>query len=764
MALNLLDSFGKRGVSYQLLTRQADVTDTSYLSKYFVISEFNPKFTAGRNAFALNGSSFLKTGSEIIVECIDSAGNNLYIEMAKVTDESARIYAYKEATSFILSIHVYNDTSDGIGKLICFGTLIDGRTVKWQQNITIDKTLQNSSKVRFYARPTIEIDSILVPVISSNVTSTLKETVAFGGGGYGISVDPPKDTILPSINRRNINVDYRLVCTDPVIPLNPVDDKNAFNSQMIGSTVTLYINTIQVPYSNTYIIPTVRTASFIISEIVDNKTAKLKDPYYYNDTKNNIILTNINDTDFSIVYPYISYNNETSSYQTSAIGGISFIVKQSYADVIYRNIRTFTGFLARHKLYRKSLVSNADYSIISDEPLFVNELLRDNLTQNKFYELLGKFYNDEHISRYWFTSSRYVGMSHSPSNFIDSCHLTATTYSIWDGNEYAIVKNDSVSSNRNAIYIPYDSTQFDATSGSAYDSNFLELKSGVQYILQVDTSIEKESTTTDASLKFYLTSSVSEAALHSNYNNKHGILLGTIIADKVGILNNFDKQYFFFTPKNDLYGTMVIVPYKCKPYLKNISFRVYGDDGFSPDVFTTRVPWSISVANETFAIKSELFDINHNLVYSDLNILQNFDPSGSSLIPYIPGSTAGSTNIVGDLTVTGTIIDTAGSIIIGVGQLYVPGMIQRPTNEISSSRFVTKLGLSSNSGRLATTQIADIRHDDKYIYLATGSFSIDPSGISNPIGTKQSLATVYNRHIYFTLDGNNLPTIKHDDP
>jgi hypothetical protein len=46
--------------------------------------------------------------------------------------------------------------------------------------------------------------------------------------------------------------------------------------------------------------------------------------------------------------------------------------------------------------------------------------------------------------------------------------------------------------------------------------------------------------------------------------------------------------------------------------------RVYGDDGFSPDVFISRIPWPISVANETYQIKSELFDINHQLVYSDL--------------------------------------------------------------------------------------------------------------------------------------------------
>src|ERR1700688_4669157 len=115
MSLNLLNSFGKTGVSYGLLSKTADVIDTQYLSKYFIITEFSPRFTAGKNAFTLNGSSFLKPNTEILVECVDSAGNNLYVEMAKTINTSAKIYVYKEGTLFVLSIYVFNDTADGVG-------------------------------------------------------------------------------------------------------------------------------------------------------------------------------------------------------------------------------------------------------------------------------------------------------------------------------------------------------------------------------------------------------------------------------------------------------------------------------------------------------------------------------------------------------------------------------------------------------------------------------------------------------------------------
>lgn len=765
MALNLLNSFGKKGVSYQLLTRAADVIDAQYLSKYFVVSEFSPKFSAGRNAFSLNGSSFLKPNTEIFVECIDSAGNNLYIEMAKIASDPAKIYAYKEATSFVLSIHVYNDTSDGIGKLMVFGTLADNRTVKWSQNITIDKTLQNSSKVRFYTRPILEIDSILVPVLSSDISQTLKETVIFNGSGHGLAVNPPKDTNLPTVNRRNIDVDYELVVDNPIISGN-VSDITAFNSQMVGSTINLHINKIQVPYSIDYITPINQTSSTLIYQVINNKTLKLIDPYFYPDTKNNTIITNISNTDFVITYPFVAYNSATASYQTTTINGNTFIVKQSYADITYKNIRTFTGFLARHKVYRKSLLSNADFSVVADEPLFINELLRDNLTQNKFYELLGKFYTDQHISHYWFTSSNNLAMVHSPQVYIDSTFVSSSIYNSLGGDDYIMVKNDSVKTNRNAIYIPFDQNQFNNTSGSAYDSNFIQLRAGVQYILQIDTSIVKDKEVIDAALEFYLTSSIPTATKDPNYTDKHGIRLASIFANTIGINANFDNQFFFFTPQNDLYGTLVIVPYRCQPYLKNISFRVYGDDGFSPDVFTSRIPWPISVANETFQIKSELFDINHNLVYSNLNVLQNFDASGSSLIPFIPGGSAGPSPgdifVSGSLFVsksieslTGNILVNEGSVIINLGGLFVPSMLQRPINEISSSRFLVKLGHSSDDGKLAYTNITDIRSDDKYIYIVTGSFSVDPAVESNNgVGTRTSLSTTYGRKIYFDSSGN----------
>jgi hypothetical protein len=94
--MELLSGYGKRGVELGLLKKPADVIDTEYLSKYFVLQEFSPELTAGKNSVTFNGSEYLKKGSEVLVECIDSNGEPLYIE------STTRNSAYRESSAYIL--------------------------------------------------------------------------------------------------------------------------------------------------------------------------------------------------------------------------------------------------------------------------------------------------------------------------------------------------------------------------------------------------------------------------------------------------------------------------------------------------------------------------------------------------------------------------------------------------------------------------------------------------------------------------------------
>jgi len=632
MALNLLNSFGRRGVSYGLYTKPADVIDTEYLSKFFVVSEFSPTFTAGKNSFLFNGSTYLKPGSEILIECLDSQKNNLYIEIAKYSGQSSKIYAYKESTSYVFSIHVYNDIADGVGKIILYGKLFDDRTVKWVQNITINKTLKNNSRVRLYTTPEIEVDSVEVPVLSSIISTGLIENVILMGKVQGLPVNPPKDANLSLINKRNTDIDYRLIATSPNIT-NVTLPTQSFNSQMVGSVITLHVNKIQLPASQKEASVDI-TSSYKIEDVINNTTLKIGVPFFYKDFYGNEAVVNVIDADFAIPYPFVNYNNATSSYQSANITGSTYIIKKSYADIIYKNIRTFSGYVARHKIYRRSLLSNADFSVMADEPITINEVLADQLTQNKYYHLLGKFYNPNHINRYWFTSSNNLHLTHSPSFAIDSMFVSSSNFLALTGSDYFMVKNDSVNTEKNATYISFSKADFLAESSSIYDSNFMALRANTQYIIEMSTVILKAKDETTAGLSFYITSSIEDISKEFSFTPQYGVKVAQIVADKENATQvNFEKVISFFTPQKDLYGTLVVVPRLCNSYIKNISFRVYGDDGFSPDVFTTRIPWDISVANESFDIKAELLDINSNLIYSDLRALQSFDFSGSTILP-----------------------------------------------------------------------------------------------------------------------------------
>ena len=100
---------------------------------------------------------------------------------------------YYEGTSKLISVHVYDDTPIGIGKITILGELkdyFDGDNnkievpddwkgvynVKWEKEFKINKTLSNENVVRFYKRPTITISELVKPIFSKTI-NTVKPIV-----------------------------------------------------------------------------------------------------------------------------------------------------------------------------------------------------------------------------------------------------------------------------------------------------------------------------------------------------------------------------------------------------------------------------------------------------------------------------------------------------------------------------------------------------------------------------------------------------------
>lgn len=757
--MNLLNSFGRRGNEYNLLSRQVDITDTSYLSKYFVVSDFNPTFGPGKNSFSLNGSNFLKPGSEILVECLSADGTPMFLEMARTSNSSDKSSVYREGTSQIVSIHVYGDTVGGTGKLILYGTIVDGRTVRWISNISIDKTKRNDAKVRFYQRPTLEVNSILLPTFDDSTNDAINATISFIGRFNGFALTPARDTLVNSVNKRTVDTNYQLELVGANIS-SSTDNSASFNTQMVNTTVNLTIDRINEPFSNRELsFNPPLTESFVVKDIVTNHTLKTLDAFSYVDGRGNDLVANITSGSFAISYPFVGYNSSTSGYLTTSFAGNDVTIKASYADIIYRNLRTFSGYVARHKVYRRSLFTKTGFELIVDEPITVNELLLDNNTKNQSYDKLGVFYNPTHIRRYWFTSSNNISLSHTPDKYINSMKIDAGDVSLVDGNAYVMVKNDSVNVNRNASYVAFDQLEYNSTSGSSYDSNFIPLKEKVQYLLSTNAYIEKNPFDTDAKVTFYFTSSTITSGQERGFSSQFGIKLAELSASSLGPVKNLANQLFFYTPQTDMFGTLVVVPYKCKVTLQNLSLRVLGDDGFSPDSYTTRIPWGISVANENYEIKAELFDVNSNLIFSNLDVFQSFDAGGESLIPFIGSGSSepGDLFVAGKLVVSKSLFVQKGDIVIQQNNLFIPNMSACTGSgfNISGSRFTR---WRETTGIICLSKLADVTHDDQYIFVSTGSDDQNAANFDNVIKTRKSIVSEYDlnhgRFISFSADGN----------
>lgn len=162
------------------------VNDTQSDSKYFKITELPDTFTGGKNAFLIAGSEYLVPDTRIQIELKDSAGNIIYHEpgegliSSSINGESF-VAEYFEGVSKVVAVYVYPDTAYGPCTLTILGELNeyeDGNgiltpvpldweskyNVKWQKQIDVNPSLANTTKIRFYRRPTPTINELVEPI------------------------------------------------------------------------------------------------------------------------------------------------------------------------------------------------------------------------------------------------------------------------------------------------------------------------------------------------------------------------------------------------------------------------------------------------------------------------------------------------------------------------------------------------------------------------------------------------------------------------
>jgi len=178
------------------------VTDTDPNSRYFKITELPDTFTGGKNAFLIAGSEELLGDTKIQIELKDSSGNIIYHEPAEGIISSSIngetfVTEYFEGVSKVVSVYIYPDTAFGPCTLTILGELSkyednngittpiptewEGKyNVKWQKTINVNPSLANTTKIRFYRRPSPNITEIVSSIyriendikVASNVTQS----------------------------------------------------------------------------------------------------------------------------------------------------------------------------------------------------------------------------------------------------------------------------------------------------------------------------------------------------------------------------------------------------------------------------------------------------------------------------------------------------------------------------------------------------------------------------------------------------------------
>jgi hypothetical protein len=620
----------KTGNSLGLANLKVDAEDTSFLSSaYFLLSEFDNNFKLGKNSITINNPP-----SDLKIEAYDGSNNILYYEKAINND------FVNKTQSILISFHIYPQNASGIGKIILVGTF-NSHLIRYITNVSIDTTGVNNSKVRFYNPPTIEVTPLLTFATKTNTTEINPKTAS--GTFYS-------KAIFPTVNFNSDNK-YNKSATDYQI-INPSFN---FTSSFESFYLNMIVHKIKNPNAHDEILVD-QTSSILVKNVINVGTLQLDSPYFYiNSANNRYVVSEITTGSYTINYSSYNYTGSyftTQSYLTESIGttGTTRFKKYSIAEITYRNLDTFSGTVARHKIYKKSLNIASDYAVLLDETFSNNELLINSIVPVKSFQNLGSFYSQDFINSFWFTSSAAFNLTADSASLINAMNINSAS-PVTSG--YILLKlNTDSTTHRDASYVPFDSVQYSSQSGSSYDTNFLKFNQNTGYILSFNCNLISKNVNDIATLDFYLTGSYLNNNKEKDYSNTYGIHLANLtISDKTTSKNFHNNLQFKFTPLNDIFGTLVIVPNNVKSIIINkLSIVCDRTNGFSPSSYTVRVPFNVDQPKELFDIKAELYDNNSNIVYSNLRTIQTFDPNGESS----PSTGAGGAGVFSTINLTST--------------------------------------------------------------------------------------------------------------
>lgn len=428
--------------------------DTSFNSTIFQIFDIPETFPGGKTAFRINGSPYLKVGSEIKVEVLNADGNVIYSEYPK----------YLEGSSRLVSVYIYPDELYGAATLTIVGvaTSVPGQidsvprewrdvfNVRWSRQILIDPALRNDSKIRFYNPPVVDAQELFTPyLLRTYTTSSNPEYVDYTTG---------------NVTGKLVGDEYTLVLTGG----------GQFRREMIGGTLSVIT---PQGYQQSY--------STIIKNVVNSTTAIAQAPYQNTASLPPIYLqlqklATAQDRVLALpsrtAYQDFGESSYTIRYETEPTYSETENYK-SFAKIHINDMDTFSGDVYSIKMFMKFVGSDRGYDPIGDIVLESRELLVDSQSVN-LDQRYGYLYGQSTIDTYW-TSSRQgnsdpVILLHTSQKIIDSMYISGSA-AARGYNEYDIIypTSQSIDFDNNTEYL-FEGTFYGAQTSKTLESGLVD--------------------------------------------------------------------------------------------------------------------------------------------------------------------------------------------------------------------------------------------------------------------------------------------------
>ena len=267
------------------------------------------------------------------------------------------------------------------------------------------------------------------------------------------------------------------------------------------------------------------------------------------------------------------------------------VFKKSYADIQFRNLRTFSGDVYKAKIFTKEKGSQGDFEKIADVVLDAQNQLVDKTGATGF-EHIGLFYTSSIIDNSWVSSSNQSSASINNTYIAAGALLSGSNEE--NGSDFTFVTSGSYDLQRNEDYI----VSFDT------------------YFFKENKKDSNGDTTKQAELEVFLTgSAISPSSTGSEYS------LGVVDNTFEGMKNKNDGQinnvFNYFKTHNkrvSLPNTKLGFRVKSGRFvIANVSLEPFAEKNFNPQSFRTLIPMPKPVKRgQRFDFFTEFYDYNNN--------------------------------------------------------------------------------------------------------------------------------------------------------